>query len=364
MSGGVDSAVAAALLTEEGFEVAGVTARLFCHGEGAGAPRSCCGLEGVRDAQATARRLGVPHFVLDLEPLFRERVIEDFIAEYAAGRTPNPCVECNAHVKFAPVLNWARQNGFNRIATGHYAGVVRTMQADGSERCLIARGEDSAKDQSYVLWGVPAEVLPSVLLPLGRLSKGAVRARARELGLPVWDKEESQDLCFVPGGDYAELLRLRLGSDHPAFAPGDIVDESGRILGRHEGLARYTVGQRHRLGLGGPVAHHVLRLVPETGTLVVGPAERLARGGLVASQLNLFVPAAEIARLRVAVKIRYRHEAAAAVAQVDGERLHVHFHEPQRGITPGQSCVVYRGGLVLGGGRIEGPCGCCPPLGC
>jgi tRNA-uridine 2-sulfurtransferase len=361
MSGGVDSAVAAALLRDEGHEVAGVTFRLFCHGEQESARRACCGLEGIRDAQAAARRLEIPHFVLDLEALFRERVIDDFVAEYAAGRTPNPCVECNTHVKFGPLLAWAQGNGFDRIATGHYARVVRTCSGDDGERHVFARGADPAKDQSYVLWGVPAGVLPFMILPLGGLSKDEVRSRARNLGLPVWDKEESQDICFVAGGDYTEALRLRLGPDHAAFVPGEILDEAGNLLGRHRGLARYTVGQRHALGLSGPEPFRVLRLVPETNTLVVGSVARLDRGGLVASRLHLFVPPAEIARAPVAVKIRYRHEAARADARVDDGRLHVHFGEPQRGITPGQSCVVYRDELVLGGGRIEGACECCPP---
>jgi tRNA-specific 2-thiouridylase len=373
MSGGVDSAVAAALLRDAGHEVAGVTFRLFCHGEQESARRACCGLDGIRDAQSTARRLDVPHFVLDLETLFRERVVDDFIAEYAAGRTPNPCVECNSHVKFGPLLTWARENGFDRVATGHYARVVRSRGdgegdrgfisggSDEGERYLIARGADPAKDQSYVLWGVPADVLPYTLLPLGGLSKDEARARARDLGLPVWDKEESQDICFVAGGDYTEVLRSQLGPEHAAFTPGEIVDESGRLMGRHQGLARYTVGQRHGLGLSGPESLRVLRLVPETNSLVVGPASRLDRGGLTAFRLHFFVPPTEVARAPVAVKIRYHHEAAAAEARVEGDRLHVRFREPQRGITPGQSCVVYRDELVLGGGRIEGACTCCLP---
>ncbi len=361
MSGGVDSAVAASLLRDEGFEVAGVTFRLYCHGEQEPGRRACCGLEGIRDAQSTARRLGVAHVVLDLEPLFRERVIDDFTSEYAAGRTPNPCVECNTHVKFRPLLDWARRNGFDRIATGHYAEVARVRLRDGSDRHLLARGRDPAKDQSYVLWGVPAEVLPFTLLPLGRLAKEDVRARARNLNLPVWDKEESQDICFVPAGGYAEVLRTRLGSDHPAFQPGPIVNEAGRVLGRHRGLACYTVGQRHALGLSGPDSYRVLRLDTEANALVVGPPDRLDRRGLYATHLHLFVPPGELEAAPVAVKVRYRHEAAVAEARVEGDRLHVRFREPQRGITPGQSCVVYREGLVLGGGRIEGACACCQP---
>jgi len=361
MSGGVDSAVAAARLVEEGYEVAGVTFRLFCYGEEEAAARACCGLEGIRDAQTAAFRLGVPHVVLDLEELFRLRVLDDFVEEYAAGRTPNPCVECNTHVKFAPLLDWARRHGYGRVATGHYAR-LRTGAPAGEP--VLARGLDPDKDQSYVLWGVPREVLERTLFPLGGLSKEQVRVEARRLGLPVWDKEESQDICFVPDGDYARVLRERLGPDHPAFAPGEIRDPEGRLLGRHEGLARYTVGQRRGLGVSGPQSWRVLALETATNTLRVGPAEALGRGGLVAGRLNLHVPAQAIGEGPVEVKIRYRHPAAAAEARVEGDgRLHVRFAEPQAGVAPGQSAVVYRDGLVLGGGRIERACDCCPPVG-
>lgn len=358
MSGGVDSAVTAALLREQGWDVAGVTFKLYCYSQGEAREKACCGLEGIRDAQGSARRLGIPHVVLDLEDLFRERVLNDFVQEYGRGRTPNPCVQCNTHVKFAPLLDWARQSGYEFIATGHYARIQRT--ALGS---LIGQARHREKDQSYVLWGVPAGVLQHTLFPLGDLEKEEVRARARAQGLPVWDKEESQDICFVDDGDYAQIVREHLGAAHPIFQPGEIQDAEGHVLGRHEGLANYTVGQRRGIGLGAtgrPAADqtapkHVLSLDPAHNVLRVGSAEQLEAVELWASDLNLFVPAAFIEEGPVQVKIRYRHLPAPARAQVVAGRLHVRFEEPVRAVAPGQSCVVYRDGLVLAGGRIERP---------
>jgi tRNA-uridine 2-sulfurtransferase len=356
MSGGVDSAVTAALLQEQGWEVAGVTFKLFCYGAGQAGAKVCCGLEGVRDAQGCARRLGIPHVVLDLEELFRDRVLADFVSEYARGRTPNPCVQCNTHVKFTPLLLWARRNGFDHIATGHYARVQR-VEIDHGWRTLIGRGSDSDKDQSYVLWGVPAQVLEHSLFPLGDLDKDEVRARALALELPVWDKEESQDICFVEDGDYVRVLRERLGAEHPVFKPGEIRDRDGNLLGHHRGLAHYTVGQRRGLGLGGgegTLPRHVIQLDPAGGILRVGSVEQLEASGLTAADLNLFVSPACLEDGPVQVKIRYRHEPASARAWVEGALLRIRFDEPVRAVAPGQSCVVYRDGWVLAGGRIEG----------
>lgn len=358
MSGGVDSAVAAALLAGAGWQVGGVTFKLFCYAERGAADKACCGLEGVRDAQATARRLGIPHTVLDLSELFRQAVIDDFVQEYGRGRTPNPCVQCNTHVKFGPLLAWARRNGYDHIATGHYARLVR-CSVDGRPCTLIGRASHPDKDQSYVLWGVPAETLEFTLFPLGELSKAEIRARARGMNLPVWDKDESQDICFVDGEGYSAVLREHLGGEHPIFQPGEIRDLEGRWLGSHPGLAQFTVGQRRGLGLGGPQARSVVRLETASNTLWVGSSEQLLCGGFWAHDLNFHVPPAFVSQAPVEVKIRYRHAPVpATVTSADG-RMHVRVLEPLCAVAPGQSCVVYREGLVLAGGRIEGACACC-----
>ncbi len=353
MSGGVDSAVAAALLREQGCEVGGVTFRLYCYGDEAGASRACCGLEGIRDAQATARRLDIAHTILDLEDLFRARVIDDFVREYAAGRTPNPCVECNTHVKFAPLLQWGRRQGYDAIATGHYVRLER-REVGGRLRPLLRAAVDPSKDQSYVLWGVPPGILQSTVFPLGGLSKPEVRARARDLGLPVWEKHESQDICFVGDEGYAAVLRRSLGEEHPVFREGEILDEDGTILGRHAGLAHYTIGQRRGIGVSGPEPLHVISLEPQRNALRVGSASSLDRLELTASGLVLHVPPEELERDEVEVKIRYRHQPARARVTVERDRLRVRFVEPQRAVAPGQSCVVYRDSFLLAGGRIDG----------
>ncbi|MBK8230019.1 MAG: tRNA 2-thiouridine(34) synthase MnmA [Candidatus Eisenbacteria bacterium] len=358
MSGGVDSAVAAARLQQAGWEVGGVTFKLFCYGDTASGAKACCGLEGVRDAQATARRLSIPHIVMDLSDLFREKVYDDFAREYAAGRTPNPCVQCNTHVKFAPLLSWARRQGYEYIATGHYAR-VREHRIGARSYRLIERARSDEKDQSYVLWGVPAPVLDRCLFPLGESVKPEVRREARDRELPVWDKGDSQDICFVDDRGYAEVLRATLGADHAVFRPGEIRDDRERVLGRHQGLAHYTVGQRRGLGLGGGEALHVVALETDRNVLRVGPDRQLERNGLWASDLNLFVEPEHLTTGPVEVKIRYRHEPAAAEVRLESGRLHVRFQEAQRSIAPGQSCVVYRDGLLLGGGRIDSVCQCC-----
>jgi tRNA-uridine 2-sulfurtransferase len=359
MSGGVDSAVASALLQRQGWEVAGVTFKLFCYGESPGRSRACCGLEGIRDAQGAARRMGIPHAVLDLETLFRQTVLEDFASEYGRARTPNPCVQCNTHVKFAPLLQWARHNGYDAIATGHYARVLRT-DLGGENAARIGRSADPEKDQSYVLWGIPAAVLSRTLLPLGELAKSEVRALARDLGLLLWDKKESQDICFVDG-HYSESIRALLGAGHPLFRPGEIRDADGRVLGVHRGLVHYTVGQRHGLGLGGAREYRVIALVPDENVLVVGSPEELGTREIVVSDLNLHAPAEWLEQAPLEAKIRYRQPAAAARLRFlrDGDapasslRALVSFDQQQTAVAPGQSCVLYHRGILVAGGRIE-----------
>jgi len=352
MSGGVDSSVAAARLVEDGWDVAGVTFKLFCYGEEGKESKACCGLEGMRDAHSVAHRLGIPHTVLDMEELFRARVMDDFASEYGRGRTPNPCVQCNTHIKFGPLLSWAEEHGYPWIATGHYVG-SRRVQIEGGERTLLERAEDPNKDQSYVLWGVQPSVLERTLFPLGSLPKAATRRQAQGFDLPVWDKEESQDICFVDERGYAEVLRKKLGESHPLFQPGPILDRTGRHLGEHHGLVHYTVGQRKGIGVHTEGKLHVTRLEPDTNTLRVGAEAELLERKVSADDVNLFVPPTYLSKGPVDVKIRYRHEPAPALARwVDG-RIEVEFDQPQQAITPGQSLVVYRDGLVLAGGRIE-----------
>ncbi len=352
MSGGVDSSVAVGLLRDQGWDVAGVTFKLFCYGEEGRTSKACCGLEGVRDAQSVARRLGIPHTVLDLEELFRKTVMDDFSREYGRGRTPNPCVQCNTHVKFGPLLSWARQNGYEWIATGHYVRSVRT-EVGGESRVLLERASDRNKDQTYVLWGVDSEVLERTLFPLGDLDKTAARSVARELDLPVWDKEESQDICFVEGRSYVDVLKESWKPDHPFFQPGPIENTEGEVLGTHPGLAHFTVGQRRGLGLTHPTPLHVVRLDPRRNTLVVGESAALLKSGCEVEDVNLFAPTSYIEEGLVDVKIRYRHEPAPARVQFRDHGFDVEFVEPQMSIAPGQSCVIYRDDRMLGGGRIR-----------
>ena len=239
MSGGVDSSVAAALLVEQGHDVVGVTMKTFCYSATSGHGKTCCGLDGIADARRVAVGLGIPHYVFDVEEDFTRDVIDDFVAEYARGRTPNPCVRCNSNTKFRDLLARGRALECDAIASGHYVRVVH-----GPEGSHLMRGLDRAKDQSYFLWGLPRDMLPSLRFPLGDLTKPEVRQRARALALVTADKPESQEICFVPTGDYRDLLRKRLGAVHPALEPGPVVDRAGNVLGEHNGFAGFTVGQR------------------------------------------------------------------------------------------------------------------------
>jgi tRNA-uridine 2-sulfurtransferase len=351
MSGGVDSAVAAALMAEAGHELTGVTLKLWCYGTSPVSPRACCTLDAIDDARAVARRMGFPHYVVDAEEVFRERVLQPFLDAYAGGRTPYPCALCNQHLKFGDLVKRMELTGADRLATGHYARVERL--ADGATG--LYRAADAAKDQSYALAFVPVDALEKTEFPLGGLTKEAVRGHAERLGLSVWDKPESQDLCFVPDGDYAGFMVDRLG-ERRGTRPGPIQDAAGRRLGTHQGIIRYTVGQRRGLGIAAPEPLYVLAVEPARDAVIVGPKRALESEGLVTEPFHWLIPGPIAPGRAVEAKIRYHH--APAVARVfpreDGG-LEVRFDQPQSAVTPGQSCVLYEGDRVLGGAPIAHP---------
>jgi tRNA-specific 2-thiouridylase len=351
MSGGVDSSVAAAMLVEQGYDVIGVTMKLFCHG--AEVPdRPCCSLDSIDDARRVCIRLGVPHYVLNLERSFGRDVVDDFVGEYARGRTPIPCVRCNTFTKFRDLVAKADALDAAWVATGHYARV---------ERGTLRRAVDGNKDQSYFLWGIDSRVLQRLLLPVGTLSKSETRARARDLGLTmVADKVESQDICFVPDGDHTRIIAQRLGADAPALRPGPIVTRDGRVLAQHNGFARYTIGQRRGLPGGGARPQYVLAIRPADRAVVVGERDELLTDALVAREINWLAKGAPRPGLRVSVQVRHRGMVAEGeLANVEGrgargpDEVAVTLRTPLSAVTPGQSVVFYDGDIVLGGGVIE-----------
>lgn len=349
MSGGVDSSIAAALLVEQGYRVIGATIKTFCYSDTPAHAKTCCGLDGILDAKHVCDMLGIPHYVFDMEEAFTRDVIDDFVAEYAAGRTPNPCVRCNSNTKIPDLLHKARMLGADYIATGHYAKVVEYR-----DNVHLARGDDLNKDQTYFLWGVPRDVLPHLLFPVGELTKPEVRERARQMQLVTADKPESQEICFVPTGDYTDLLQLRLGEEHPSLAPGEMVTVDGEVIGRHEGYARYTVGQRKGLGGGHDQRLYVIGVRPRSNQVVVGTQEQLYSDDVVIGDLNWHGDAPRVGE-RVFVQIRHRAKAVGAVVcALDTTSIALKLDEPQRAITPGQSGAIYDDDVLLGGGRIHG----------
>ena len=355
MSGGVDSSVAAALLVEQGYEVVGITLRVWPWREPDGARNrfgSCCSPETVDDARQVARRLGIPYYLLNTEHEFDRTVIDNFASEYRAGRTPVPCVVCNREVKFGSLLHRARAWEAVAVATGHYA---RLGQVPLTGRRLLLRGRDPRKDQSDFLWPLSQAQLAAAAFPVGDLTKEEVRAKARALGLPVAEKPESQEICFIPDDDYRSFLRQRIPE---GFRPGPILDRAGRRLGEHQGLAAYTVGQRRGLGLVSARPLYVMALDPRQNAVIVAEEEALESRRLVAADVNFIPfewPADEI---RVSAKIRHRHSPAPALVRGVGERkVEVIFDTPQRAITPGQSVVFYDEDLVVGGGVISDAAG-------
>ena len=348
MSGGVDSSAAAALLLDQGYDVVGITLKLWPQDCVSRAEDKCCGPQAVTDARAVAHRLGIPYYLIDEAEDFQKQVIHYFAEEYKAGRTPNPCVMCNEKLKFGSLLGRARKLGAEKIATGHYA---RTEQDPVTGRTLLRRGHDLRKDQTYFLFSLRQDQLAHVLFPLGELTKTETREVARESNLKTADKEESMEICFVPDKDYGRFLQQsKLVTKHR----GDIVDIRGRKLGEHDGIEFYTIGQRKGLGISSPNPLYVLELDPVGNRVIVGEDTLLDRDELRIERCNWIAFETPPASIEVLAKIRYNHPGtlATVIPSPDGTAL-VKLHSPQRAITPGQACVLYQDDLVVGGGWIR-----------
>jgi len=360
MSGGVDSSVAALLLKEQGYQVVGAHMKLWDYVEVGGdiyKDGRCCTIDSITDCRFVCDKIGAPFYVLNLSAAFREKVIEDFVSEYRAGRTPNPCVRCNVDVKWDAFLAKAAELGCDFIATGHYSFVERNDHG----RWQIRKSVDATRDQSYVLWGLTQEALSRTLMPLGGLLKTEVRGLARTHCLRTADKAESREICFVADNDYRRFLREHEAREGRRFEAGEIVHADGRVLGRHDGTAFYTIGQRKGLGIGHPTPLYVQRIDPAARRVVVGDDSALYASTLIAERVNWVAlepgsPATAAdgeEGMTADVKIRYLHGPARGRLRLLGDgRVRVAFDEPQRAITPGQSVVFYDGDVVLGGGVI------------
>jgi tRNA-specific 2-thiouridylase len=337
MSGGVDSAMAADLTLRAGMDAVGITMRLWSDGSDMD--------ENCRDAAAVCQILGISHRSVDLREDFCRCVVDSFISDYAEGRTPNPCVECNRHLKFGALCDLAEAEGFDRLVTGHYAKIEQ--DAEGIYR--LRKAKDAAKDQSYFLWGIRKEWLPRISFPLGDYTKPEIRSLAAERGLPSASRSDSQDICFVPDGDYVSFIEKH--SDL-SFPKGNFIDPNGTVLGEHQGLVRYTVGQRKGLGIALGVPAFVREKNPKNNTVTLCSDEELYGKELWADRINLLVDEKELPD-RMEAKIRYRHTPAPATVHLSGGHLHILFDTPQRAIALGQSVVLYSGDTVLGGGIID-----------
>ncbi len=350
MSGGVDSSVAAARLADAGHEVVGLSMQLYDHREGM--PHSlgrCCTLDDLHDARRVASAIGIPHYILNLERQFQVTVVDNFVKEYASGRTPIPCSHCNSDLKFATLVDRAAGFGADIVATGHYARVARTPEG----RYRLLRGQDRQKDQSYFLFALTQDQLAHAAFPVGDMDKAHVRAYAHTRGLPVADKPDSQEICFIPDGDYARFVEQRLPDQDRG---GVITNSAGQVLGRHDGVHRYTVGQRKGLRLSSTTPLYVLEIKPESRTVVVGDRASLEQPRCEVLGVNWTGGAPPVGPIRLGVQIRHRHEPAAAmVAPGEAGRATVAFEVPLGAVTPGQAAVFYDGDEVVGGGWIANP---------
>ena len=348
MSGGVDSSVAAYLMKEQGFDCMGVTMKLFRNEDVEEAPRekSCCSLEDVEDARAVAWKLGIPYHVFNFSDRFRQDVMDRFVSAYEAGSTPNPCIDCNRHLKFAKLYERARDLGYWYVVTGHYA---RVEQGENG-RWLLKKGPDPHKDQSYVLYALTQEQLSHTIFPLGTYHKDEIRRIAAEQDFINAGKRDSQDICFVPDGDYAGFIERQTGKTYPA---GDFVDPQGHVLGRHRGIIHYTVGQRRGLGVSGGRPLYVKEIRPETNTVVLGEDRDLYQRTAIAEDFNWISMEAPSGPIGVKARARYHQPEQPATAYVlPGGRVRVDFAAPQRALTRGQAIVLYQGDDVVGGGTI------------
>ncbi|WP_353196139.1 tRNA 2-thiouridine(34) synthase MnmA [Parapedobacter defluvii] len=351
MSGGVDSSVAAVMLHEQGYEVIGLTMKTWDYASSGGSSKEtgCCSLDSINDARALAVSYGFPHYILDIRGEFGDFVIDNFVDEYLAGRTPNPCVLCNTHIKWEALLKRADKLDCEFIATGHYANI----REQDNGRYVISKGKDTHKDQSYVLWGVSQENLARTQFPLGSFTKTEIRQMAAEMGqLELANKSESYEICFVPDNDYRAFLRHRVEDIDDRIGPGNFVLTDGTVVGRHQGYPYYTVGQRKGLGiaLGRPI--FVTQILPESNTVVLGDEHELQRQDAYVKNVNLVKYSAIDQPMEAVTKIRYKDSGMTSTIEQVGEKIKVGFHHAVKGIAPGQSAVFYEGDDLLGGGFL------------
>ena len=345
MSGGVDSSVAALLLQKQGYDVVGVTMKLY-NLDGEDLPpnyQGCCTLDDVEDARSVCRKLGIPHYVLNTQREFQSQVVDYFTSEYQLGRTPHPCIACNDKIKFSHLMERAAVLEADYVATGHYAQIERT-----SGGTVLKKAVDASKDQSYVLFGMGQDQLGHTLMPVGAYPKSEIRQMAEDAKLLNAAKPDSQDICFIPSGDYKSFLKKRLDT-----VPGDIVELDGTVVGRHEGIEYFTIGQRRGLGIAAGEPRFVIRLEPETRRVIIGPEEALMEGEMRVSAVNYPLGVVPQGPAEIDVKIRYKSSEAPAVLHPSADGAIVRFTRPQRSVTPGQAAVFYQGDVLLGGGTIE-----------